>query len=154
MASAPVVGMALAAFFHLCVPIASNGEIKQTFPMESIVEFTDAEKGEYKDAVTGPGEFKHVLSKDGFIILNTEGPYCRIYTGDGEPRLFKQAFLEALKTAGGKVEATLTPAPDAETLSALIPLAGTKDVAIAFTIPLEKDAKGFFVSAFLVEKKH
>ena len=145
---------ALTAFFHLCVPVVSGGAIQQTFPAEQVVALTDKEKATYTDPSKPSGKYWRIKSPEGFILLNEQSPNCRIITEDDNPTAIKAAFLDELKIAGGKPFSTEESSPGAETTVAMIPLTAIRSVAISFTISLGKEDRGFFASAFLVEKNH
>ena len=152
MAAGLTTGTALNAFFHLCVPAVSDGAMQQTFPADKVVALTAEEKSTYTDTSRKTGEYWRIASSDGFILLDVAPPYCRIVTQDDDPPAIKADFLSELEKAGGKFDGMLKSTPDAETVSAMIPLTHRRSIAISFTVSLEKNAKGFFASAFLVEK--
>ena len=152
--AASTTGVALSAFFQLCVPAVSGGNLKQSFPPEMLIALTDDEKEEYAEDLKETSEAWRVVAPDGFVLFLALGPTRRILTSDGDSAEARTEFLKRLEAMNGAVGSKFVPAPDAETLAAFVPVSETRSVAISFTTYLTGDATGFYASAFLTERKH
>ena len=146
--------VALSALFELCVPAVSGGNLKQSFPLEMLIALTDDEKEEFADDLKETSEAWRVAAPDSLVLFLVLGPSRRILAVDGNSAEAKTEFLKRLKAMNGAVESKFAPAPDAETLGAMIPVSETRSVAVSFTTYLTGDATGFYASAFLAERKH
>jgi hypothetical protein len=93
--------LALTAFFGLCVPGVSNGKIEQTYPSDTMIPLTAAERVEYAGAIEGEDTAFRIRSDKHLVLLTTKAGHCHVITADGDTQIAKAAFLDALKAAGG-----------------------------------------------------
>jgi hypothetical protein len=131
--------------FDLCVPSVSDGLLQQTFPARLIVGLSPDEKEEYRETL-GQDNWR-IVSRDGFILLTVDPPYCAIVTADGSPRVAREQFLSALSARGGSVILVDGDPNDPDTIAARLPLDGRTYIRLIFSIRLTADAAGFYASA-------
>src|SRR5262245_28123229 len=93
--------VALSAFFQLCVPAVSGGNLKQSFPLGMLIALTDEEKEEYAEDLKETSEAWRVLTPDGFVLFLVQGYTRRILTSDGDSAEARAEFLKRLKSMNG-----------------------------------------------------
>lgn len=144
--------MALTAFFGLCVPGVSNGIIKQTYPADSLVPLTAAERTEYVRAIEGEDATFRIKSDKYLVLLTTKAGHCHVVTTDGDPKFAEEAFLEALRAAGGSEDNLDQSEQPGLTVTGIIWTKPSHDgVAVGFSAQKSGDT-GFYAWAFGIHK--
>jgi hypothetical protein len=149
-AAVDLTGLALTAFFGMCVPGVSQGHLHQTFPADQAVALTRKEKKLYAEAVKGTDQAYRIRTDGGLILMMTKGGFCRVVTAKGDADAASLQFRQRLETAKGS-QLDTPPKAGWLQIAGTIPLSAGDAVSLVFTGRKDSD-KGFFMSAFGVHK--
>jgi hypothetical protein len=142
--------LALDVVFDWCVPAASEGRLRQSFPASSFLELTDEERKEFGDADWD--ECWRIDTDKGLILYSVTRSKHQINTCDCDPKTASASFINRLKSIGARDIAVEDQDEGWKRIDGIVDVASDLIVPVIFVCEIENPVAGFFSSAWLMRK--